>query len=131
MTERLHVPKSEALQKLFWRSEILQVMYWLRGEDLGDVATPELLERFLGVDAGIAVTYMDRLVDEGYLTRSGHGYRLSDAGAIEGAEEFEAAFAQLTRPAHAECSPDCWCHASAEEAAACAHDRSHADGSPD
>ena len=25
-------PKSDALAALYWRSEILQVMYWLRGE---------------------------------------------------------------------------------------------------
>lgn len=123
MSERLHEPKSEALRRLFWRSEILQVMYWLRGEELGDSATPELLERFLGVEATIAATYMDRLVDEGYLVVRDGAYALSERGEAEGADEFEAAFAGLTRPTHGECSADCWCHASVEEAEACARDR--------
>ena len=129
MTEQLRAPKSEALRNLFWRSEILQVMYWLHGEGLGEVVDPGLIERFLGVDADHAVTYLDRLVDEGYLEDAGEGsYRLSEKGMAEGAEEFEAAFAELTRPAHGECSPDCWCHVSVEEAEACAAEREQAGG---
>lgn len=123
MSERLHAPKSPALRALFWRSEILQVMYWLRGEGLGDEVSPALIERFLGVDADIAVTYLDRLVDDGHLTREAGAYALSASGAAEGAEEFEAAFSDLTRPAHGECSADCWCHTSLDEAEACAAER--------
>ncbi len=121
--DRLHTPKSEALRQLYWRSEILQVMYWLRGEGLGEVVDAELMERFLGVDAAVGVTYLDRLVDEGYLERRDGGYSLSERGLAEGAEEFAAAFSELTNPAHGECSADCWCHVSVDEAEACAAER--------
>lgn len=131
--DTLHTPKSAALQALFWRSEILQVMYWLRGEGLGDDADARLLERFLGVDAAIGVTYLDRLVDEGYLEvvdpdaaparPERRRYRLSKRGLTEGASEFLNSFAELTRPTHGECSAECWCRSSAEEAAACAAER--------
>ena len=123
MSEELHPPKSDALRALYWRSEILQVMYWLRGEGFGDVVDPGLLERFLGVDAAIGMTYLDKLVAEGYLDRDGGWYVLSESGLDQGAAEFATAFSDLTRPAHGECSDDCWCHASAEEAAACAVER--------
>lgn len=123
MVERLHVPKSEALQQLFWRSEILQVMYWLRGEGLGEVVSSALLERFLGVEAGILSTYLERLVVDGYLLVDESGYRLSTRGIDEGGNEFEASFSDLTRPAHGECSADCWCHVSVDEAEACAAER--------
>lgn len=123
MAEQLRAPKSSALRALFWRSEILQVLYWLRGEGLGDEVSPAVVERFLGVDADIAVTYLDRLVTDGYLTASDGMYTLSPRGAAEGAEEFEAAFADLTRPTHGECSADCWCHSSIDEAEACAAER--------
>ncbi len=66
---------------------------------------------------------MDRLVEEGYLERDGNLYALSERGFEEGGAEFEAAFADMTRPAHGECSADCWCHASIEEAEACAAER--------
>ncbi len=117
-------PKTSALAALYWRSEILQVMYWLKGEGLGDLVDAELLERFLGVDAKIGITYLDRLVEEGYLVRDGVWYSLSAFGQQEGAREFADAFSDLTKPAHGECSDDCWCHASVDEAEACLAHRS-------
>jgi hypothetical protein len=121
--EELHPPKSEALRRLYWRSEILQVMYWLLGEGLGEVVDAELLERFLGVEARIGVGYLDQLVVDGYLDRRPDGYVLSERGLAEGRTEFALSFADLTRPSHGECSDDCWCHASVEEALACAAER--------
>jgi hypothetical protein len=121
--DELRAPKSAALRALYWRSEILQVAYWLRGEGLGDVVDATLLERFLGVDAAIGVTYLERLVDDGYLERRATGYALSPRGLEEGKTEFALSFAELTRPAHGECSADCWCHTSIEEAEACAAER--------
>jgi hypothetical protein len=121
--DELHPPKSEALRALYWRSEILQVMYWLRGEGLGDVVDAPLLERFLGVEATHGISYLDRLVDEGYLNRNDDGYVLSEVGLEEGKTEFALSFADLTRPAHGECSADCWCHNSVAEAIACAAER--------
>ena len=112
-------PKSEVLRTLYWRSEILQVMFWLRGEGFGDLIDPPLLERFLGVEAAIGITYLDKLVEEGYVVRDGEWYALSEKGLEEGGLEFASSFEELTRPTHGECSEDCWCHASAEEAAAC------------
>lgn len=112
-------PKSSALQVLYWRSEILQVMYWLRGEGFGDIVDAPMIERFLGVDSAIGVTYLDRLVVEGYLTIDGDWYALSDFGLKQGAREFAESFSELTKPAHGECSDDCWCHASVDEAEAC------------
>lgn len=123
MSDELHPPKSGALRALYWRSEILQVMYWLRGEGFGDFVDAPLLERFLGVNAEIGLTYLDRLVDEGYLERDGEWFVLSESGLEQGAMEFATSFSDLTRPAHGECSDDCWCHASVEEAEACAAER--------
>jgi hypothetical protein len=127
--DELHPPKSEALADLYWRSEILQVMYWLRGEGLGEAADAALLERFLGLDAREGSERLERLADEGYLTRSPDGYTLSEHGLAEGGTEFALSFADLTRPTHGECSADCWCHASTEEALACAEQR-HGEHSP-
>jgi hypothetical protein len=121
--DELRPPKSPALQALYWRSEILQVMYWLRGEGLGEVVDAALLERFLGVEAAVGVTFLDRLVEDGFVERVAEGYTLSARGKDEGAAEFAAAFAELTGPTHGECSPDCWCQTSVEEAEACAAER--------
>jgi len=121
--DELHPPKSPTLRAMYWRSEILQVMYWLRGEGLGEVVDGTLLERFLGVDARLGLGYLDQLVEEGYLDRAPNGYVLSEEGLAEGRTEFAISFADLTRPTHGECSDDCWCHVSIEEALACAAER--------
>lgn len=126
--DELHPPKSDALRALYWRSEILQVMYWLRGEGFGDLVDAPLIERFLGVDAAIGVTYLARLVEEGYLSRDGDWFTLSPLGLEQGAVEFSLSFSELTRPTHGECSADCWCHASADEADACHAARAAATG---
>ena len=121
--EAVMAPKSPALAALYWRSEILQVMYWLRGEGFGDMVDAGLLERFLGVDAAIGVSYLERLVMEGYLVADGPFFALSDRGRAEGAAEFASSFSELMRPTHGECDADCWCHQSAEEADACSASR--------
>lgn len=118
-------PKSEALQALFWTSEVLRVVYWLRGEGYGDFVDAPTIERFLGVDNAEGVRYLDRLVDDGYLVRDGDWYALSDRGLRTGEEEFATAFSDLVRPTHGACSDGCWCQMSAAEAEACASQRSN------
>ncbi len=124
MAEPMPQPKSEALRALYWRDEILQVMFWIKGEGFGDQVDADLLERFLGVEAVVGLQYLDRLVDEGLLRRTDRGlYELTEEGHRFGARIFADEFADITRSAHGECGPDCWCHASPEEAEACAAER--------
>ncbi|MEP6476438.1 MAG: hypothetical protein ABJC60_04115 [Actinomycetota bacterium] len=122
--EQLHEPKSEALRTLYWRDEILQVMFWIKGEGLGDQVDPALLERFLGIGAELGRRYLDGLVEEGLLRHATEGhYSLTEEGNRFGGKIFADEFAELTRSGHGECGPDCWCHASPEEAEACLADR--------
>ncbi len=122
--ERLHAPKSEALRALFWRDEILQVMFWIQGEGLGERVDPELLERFLGVESTIGLRYLDKLVEEGLLERADdRSFVLTEEGRAHGGRVFAEEFADLTQPGHGECGADCWCHASPEEAEACVEAR--------
>lgn len=122
--DQLHAPKSAALRAMFWRDEILQVMFWLQGEGFGDEVDPKLLERFLGVEATVGVQYLDHLTGEGYLIRAPDGrYSMTARGRQLGARVFADEFADLTKPGHGECGADCWCHASPEEAEACVQAR--------
>jgi hypothetical protein len=63
------------------------------------------------------------LVEDGLLVRDGEWYALSEAGLAEGEEEFLTAFSDLLRPSHGECSDECWCQMSADEAEVCAAQR--------
>ena len=125
MTEP-YQPKSEALKALYWREEILQVMFWIQGEGFGDAVDLETLGRFLGLDADEGLAHVDRLVVDGYLSLTEGLYSLTDAGTALGKRVFADEFAELTKPSHGECGPDCWCHSSVEEAQACAAERASA-----
>jgi hypothetical protein len=41
-----------AIQGIYWRDEILQLMFWLRGEGLLQDVAPDDLRRFLETDPG-------------------------------------------------------------------------------
>jgi hypothetical protein len=106
-----------ALQGIYWRDEILQVMYWLQGEGLLDEVMADDLRRFLKTDPGRLEERLDQLAQEGYL-KAGPGdlgrYRLSPWGINEGRRRFLDEFTPfLGRESHVECGDQaCECHTS-------------------
>ena len=100
---------ADPLEELRWRSEILQAMYWMRGEGLGDDVEVSALANFLAVDAPSVALQMRELHASGYLERTTAGYRLSQLGTQEGGRSFQDEFADYIRPAHGECGAGCWC----------------------
>ena len=108
------VSQMQPLDELYWRDEILQVMYWYRGEGFGESLTVRDLQTFLPADERLLTTQMDSMVTEGYLVREGDAssslpsrYAFTPYGAREGARRFADEFAGLTGQAHGECGPDC------------------------
>lgn len=93
----------------FWRDEILQVMYWMRGEQLQDQIGAADLEVFMNTSAHTLQPHIERMVEDGYLVRvegmKGR-FMLSVFGAKEGGRAFAADFAEMIKPAHAECPPN-------------------------
>ncbi len=117
-------PKSETLRVLYWRSEILGVVYWLHGEGLGDIVDIDLIRRYLDVGARENLSqYLDMLVGNGSLVRDGDWYALSARGLADGEAQLATAFTDLIRPVPNECADDCWCQTSSAEADACARSR--------
>ena len=123
---------SGELDALRVREEVLQAMYWMRSEGLGETPSAVELARFLAVPAATLSPYLERFVDEGYLERfvgegylepAADGFGLTPLGIEAGKRTFAEEFADLTRPGHGECDADCWCHDSPEEAARCLEDR--------
>jgi hypothetical protein len=105
------------LQGIYWRDEILQLMYWLKGEGLLGEVLADDLRRFLQTDPGRLDERLEQLVQEGYLepaARDGMRYRLSALGIKEGRRRFVDEFTPfLGRESHGECGdPACECHTS-------------------
>ena len=103
----------EALAELYWRDELLQILFWLEGEGLVDAARPCDLVTFLDAGEALVQRHLDLLVEEGYAAHlndlSGQ-YRLTELGKQEGGRRFAQEFAGLTSQGHGECSdPNCDC----------------------
>ncbi len=112
------------LDAIYWRDEILQILYWFRGEGLGEAVTPRDLVTFLGVEELFVQQQLERLVEEGYVTRNIQSvpdqnvrYQLTEWGVKEAGRRFADEFAGLTGQAHGECNnPNCSCQTLGPEA---------------
>ncbi len=113
----------DELEVLRVRDEVLQAMYWMRSEGLGDAPTGDELARFLAVPASTLAAFLERFVEDGLLERSGTGYGLSASGEEAGKRTFADEMAELTGATHGQCDDDCWCHDSPEAAADCLQER--------
>ncbi len=89
------------------RDDILQAMYWMRGEGFGEETDAGMLQSFLVVDEALLQEQLAVLVEEDYLEESGGRYRLSELGVKEGGRRFADEFAGLQSAAHGDCGPEC------------------------
>lgn len=105
------MPSHDPLDSLYWRDEILQIMFWYRGEGFGEAVAPADLLTFLRLDEPIARGHLEQMVAEGYVAPAPGGrYALTELGVREGGRRFADEFAGLTNQAHGECNhPGCDC----------------------
>lgn len=94
--------------------DVLQMMYWLRGERLAAAADVSTLERMSGLDPDQVQRALQTLLGRGLVERllveESTEYRLTDEGVREGGRRFADEFSDLTKPGHGECGdPDCDC----------------------
>lgn len=94
--------------------ELLQVMYWLRGEGLAADVTTRDVERFTGTSGAALERAFTRLIERGFVAvvpgDAVSRFALTADGIREGGRRFADEFADLTRPGHGECNdPDCDC----------------------
>ncbi|MBA2701657.1 MAG: hypothetical protein H0U58_08165 [Chloroflexi bacterium] len=101
------VVSDSALDALRCRDDILQALYWLRGEGLGSEADAGSIARLISVEAGLVGAQLGVLADEGHLESVAGQFRLTESGAREGGRRFADEFADLQLTAHGECAPDC------------------------
>ncbi len=111
------------------QDEILQVLYWMRGEKLGDEVPQGQLLRLLHVEEAELVAALGRLVARGLVETTPTGcWRLTAGGDQEGGRRFREEFSPyLGKESHLSCTdPNCDCHASQNPADCLSHDHDHA-----
>jgi len=102
-----HVPSGDPLTALRCRDDILQAMFWMRGEGFGEDTDAAALSRLISADVALIADQLAVLVTDGHLEPVGERYRLSATGQQEGGRRFADEFAGLQLTAHGECPPDC------------------------
>lgn len=104
------------------RDELLQVLYWMRGEGLGEAVSPGDVARLLpDVPRPLLDADLRALCEAGLAEPAGGDrYRLTGEGVREGGRRFADAFADYMKPGHGACSdPECDCHTLGPDA--CVH----------
>lgn len=105
-------PKHDALQYLFWKDEILQVMFWLQGEEIAKAVSLKELTIMLNTDEATLQFYLNRLQQENLVQAQENGheaYTLTAEGRKEAGMRFASAFEGMQKSGHGECSADCDC----------------------
>ena len=95
------------LRALFWKDEILQVLYWMKGEGFGkEVSLQQVVPLLVSNEANLSY-HLDKLVKDGFLTKKNGLFELTDMGNKEAGRRFSDAFSGLQKAGHGECGPDC------------------------
>lgn len=117
-----HNPES-LVGYIYWRDEILQVMYWMTGEGFGQDFAVSDLRKFLDADDDLLAKSLERMVSDALLERTSENrYSLSQLGKKEGGRRFADEFESLMKPGHFECDePDCDCHNLESAGGACSN----------
>lgn len=113
MKNNEHIDLTENAEKpsIFWQDEILQVMYWMRGEGFGKEITIANLQRFLQESHNTLEVNLAQLEKNGLVNSTFDGkYELTETGVLEGGRRFADEFEGMTNQGHYECNdPDCDC----------------------
>lgn len=111
MSESVDLISSDEQPSIRWQDEILQVMYWMRGEGFGEKIAVADLQRFLTASEEILVANLAQLGRNDLVVSDEPGkYELTAAGVKEGGRRFADEFDGMLKQGHYECSdPDCDC----------------------
>lgn len=97
---------------IYWQDEILQVMYWMRGEGFGEKVTVAELKKFLTTSEEILSANLSELAKKELVDFDiADSYELTETGVKEGGRRFADEFEGMLKPGHYECNdPDCDCN---------------------
>jgi len=103
---------NEEEPSIFWQDEILQVMYWMRGEGFGEKITVLQLKKFLDAPDETLVANLAELAKKMLVVFDvADFYELTETGVKEGGRRFADEFDGMLKQGHYECDdPDCDCH---------------------
>lgn len=105
--------EKSSLRALFWKDEILQILYWMNGEGLGSEVPVVQVLSLLQTNEANLLYHISKLVEEGVLEAStkdigpGTLIQLASSSTKEAGRRFADAFQGYQKAGHGECGPDC------------------------
>ena len=128
MPEQKDNTNTQALDALFWREEILQVLYWMDGEGLADAVPFSRLMVLLNTDSHNLLLHLKKNIAAGFLKTEDDevseksSVLLTPEGKKEAGSIFRSAFEGMQNAGHGECGPDCpFCYQDGEKTEDCIH----------
>ncbi len=122
-----HINKN-AVDALFWREEILQVLYWMEGEGLETSVPFNRLLSLLNTSNDNLLFHLKKNIEEGYLKSNDElingnsSVQLTPVGKKEAGGIFRNAFEGMQKGGHGECGPDCeFCYEDGKKLDDCVH----------
>lgn len=105
--------EKSSLRALFWKDEILQILYWMNGEGLGSEVPIVQVLALLHTNEANLLYHVSKLIEEGVLESSSKDIDLSAkiqlaySSKKEAGRRFADAFQGYQKAGHGECGPDC------------------------
>ena len=105
--------EKSSLRALFWKDEILQILYWMNGEGFGSEVPVVQVLSLLNTNQENLIYHLGKLVEEGVLIASskkmGPSTKIQLATDMkkEAGRRFADAFQGYQKAGHGECGPDC------------------------
>ena len=105
--------EKSSLRSLFWKDEILQILYWMNGEGFGNEVPVAQILSLLNTNEDNLLYHINNMVKEGVLLASsselniGTKVKLASDVKKEAGRKFADAFQGYQKAGHGECGPDC------------------------
>jgi hypothetical protein len=99
--------RSPALAELGRRDEILELLFWMKGQNFADSLSVLDLERFLTQPREEITASLEKLAALGAVERDGERYRLTAEGLPEARRRFVDDFRDMLADGHGECNFSC------------------------
>ncbi len=128
MPENINYTNKNAVDALFWREEILQVLYWMDGEGLAYAVPFTRLLSLLDTTKENLLFHLQKNIEAGYLKSDDEtinetsSIKLTAVGKKEAGGIFRNAFEGMQKGGHGEWGPDCeFCYQNGEKLEDCVH----------
>ncbi len=97
-----------AVAELARRDEVLELLFWMKGEGFGDALSASDLVRFLTFSEAEIAGALEALVRAGVVeSREGERYALTATGLPEARRRFVDDFREMLAEGHGECNFSC------------------------